>query len=192
MSILSAQTIRERVWRAQNGGSIPKFGGKSGYEPKREWTLNIEPFSEAKQACGMSYGLSSCGYDIRLGKLQSPVKVCGAEPKELQSLLIRPGEFVLAASFERITLPNDLCGLVKDKSTLARQGIALQNTVLEPGWEGYITLEISNHGTKPYRLLCGQPIAQVLFMQLDTPTELPYKGKYQDQSSEPTEAILEN
>lgn len=182
MTILSAQTIRHRVAETEWDDRYPGLGSLR---------FNIKPFSEAKQACGMSYGLSGCGYDIRVGMIQNPCENARAAQKpELQSLLVRPGEFVLMASLEYFEIPNDICAIVHDKSTLARQGLALQNTVLEPGWKGYITLELSHHGTKPQRILVGQPIAQVVFHKLDQPTELPYVGKYQDQGREPTPAIL--
>lgn len=188
MTILSAQTIRERIWRAQNGENLPKFGGPTTYLQTRDRRLSIEPFAESKQACGMSYGLTSAGYDIRLGSIQHPRDPNKVFPNGIESWNLQPGEFLLAASYERLSIPNDLQAIVHDKSTLARQGIALQNTVLEPGWEGYITLELSNHGPKAVRILVGQPIAQVVFHMLDKPTDLPYRGKYQDQSAEPTPA----
>ncbi|MGL5074583.1 MAG: dCTP deaminase, partial [Waterburya sp.] len=155
MTILSAQSIRLQKER------MHEF---------------ISPFCEAKVACGMSYGLSSCGYDIRLGGNRA-------------SYVLKPGDFLLGVSLERFHLPAFLCGIVHDKSTLARMGIAMQNTVLEPGWAGYITLEISNHGKKNVTLLRGQPIAQVLFHMLDHATEIPYEGKYQNQPPKPVEAI---
>lgn len=185
MSVLSAQSIRQRV-HAVNGGIVTNF-----------LPMQIEPFSESKQACGMSYGLTGAGYDIRLGKIGKPAWTRGDNERAgdknwtdsaAQSWMLQPGSFILAASLERFELPNDIQAIVHDKSTLARQGLALQNTVLEPGWEGFITLELSNHGPKPIRILVGQPIAQIVFHQLDHPTELPYRGKYQNQDNLPTEA----
>lgn len=197
MTVLSAQTIRERVWRTQHGPDIPKFGGPETYKLPEAMAFSIEPFSESKQACGMSYGLTSAGYDIRLGKIGKPAWTRGDNERAgdknwvenaAQSWLLQPGQFLLAASLERFKLPNDIQAIVHDKSTLARQGLALQNTVLEPGWGGYITLELSNHGPEPIRILVGQPIAQIVFHQLDKPTDLPYRGKYQDQDNLPTAA----
>jgi dCTP deaminase len=147
----------------------------------------IEPFSEAKQALGMSYGLSACGYDIRVGKID---RFTPTKDEPVQSYNLRPGEFLLCSSLERFKIPHNVVAKVHDKSTWARKGLALQNTVLEPGWAGFITLELSNHGTKHLRIMVGQPIAQVLFEFLDEPTELPYVGKYQDQPNEPVHAIL--
>ncbi len=165
MSVLSAQTIRQRV----------------NHPIGHVRSLQIDPFSESKQTLGMSYGLSVCGYDIRLGRF--PLS------NLQESLTLRPGDFILCSSLERVQLPRDLVGVVHDKSTLARRGLALQNTVLEPGWGGYITLELSNHGIQKIGLIRGMPIAQILFHQLDQPTEAPYVGKYQDQPDRPVESI---
>lgn len=178
MTVLSAQTIAHRI----------------GYGD-----LLIRPFEDqAKQALGMSYGLSSCGYDIRVGKIdrkKRKQRYASSNPDyntwiDVESWPLQPGEFLLCASLEYMELPNDICGKVHDKSTLARQGLALQNTILEPGWRGYITLELSNHSAKSISIRVGQPIAQVVFELLDAPTVLPYVGKYQDQRDEPVPAIL--
>lgn len=171
MTVLSAQSIAQKVAASQ---------------------LGIEPFSEAATSHGMSYGLSSCGYDIRIGKIDRKIIQRGQNSIEASapSWVVRPGEFILLSSLERIKMPNDLVAIVHDKSTLARKGIAFQNTVLEPGWEGYITLELSNHGHDNVTIKVGQPICQLLFHMLDQPTNQPYVGKYQNQSAEPTSAIF--
>lgn len=138
----------------------------------------IEPFDERTVCEGMSYGLSSCGYDVR-------ARVVG------ENHLLNPGDFVLISTIEKINMDDDIAGMVMDKSTWARQGIALQNTILEPGWSGHITLEVSNHGNKSVWLITGAPICQIVFHKLDRPTTQPYEGKYQDQIDEPVEAIYE-
>lgn len=88
-------------------------------------------------------------------------------------------------------MPDDLVGRVCDKSTLARLGIAVQNTIIEPGWLGYLTLEITNHSKATVFINEGQPIAQIMFEMLDFPTMQPYDGKYQDQENFPVAARLE-
>jgi dCTP deaminase len=169
MTVLSAQSIRHRC----------------NLEFEDLQFLGIAPWEPvSKQAMGMSYGLTAAGYDIRVGELPD-----GTERIVRESIWLHPGEFVLIASLERVKVPHDLQVIVHDKSSWARQGLALQNTVLEPGWEGYITLELSNHGKKPLRIIRGQPIAQLVFHQLDAPTDRPYTGKYQNQGAAPTEAI---
>ena len=135
----------------------------------------VYPFFEKMVFDGCSFGLSACGYDVRID----------------QSLTLRPGDFELASTVERFMMPDNIMARVSDKSTWARRGIAIQNTVIEPGWCGYLTLEISNHGQNTIKIDRGVGIAQIIFDWLDEPTELPYIGKYQNQSSGPQAAIME-
>lgn len=134
----------------------------------------ITPFHERTVIRGKTYGVSYAGYDIRI-----------KQPLELD-----PGSFELASSIEHFQVPNNWVGIVHDKSSWARRGIAVQNTVLEPGWRGYLTLEISNHGTFNINIEGGDPIAQIIFHKLTEPTS-GYQGKYQDQRDAPVEAIDE-
>lgn len=129
----------------------------------------IFPFHERTVLNGMTFGLSPAGYDIRIA----------------QSIVIPHHGFYLASSIERFDMPADILARVADKSSWARRGICVQNTVIEPGWRGYLTLEITNHSLSPVEIECGSPIAQIIFEQLDEPTDLPYSGKYQDQPSCP-------
>lgn len=133
------------------------------------------PFSEKDRFNGMSFGLSYAGYDVRLD----------------QEITIKAGGFTLASTLEHFTMPDDCVGIVHDKSTLARIGIACQNTVAEPGWRGYLTLEITNHSDQDVTLPKGSPIAQIIFHLLDQPIEQVYEGKYQDQKRGVQEAILD-
>jgi dCTP deaminase len=130
----------------------------------------VRPMREAyRDPRGNSVGLSCCGYDISIA----------------ESVLVEPGQFVLASAREAFNLPTNVVGIVHDKSSLAREGLAVQNTVLEPGWRGFITLELSNHWSRLIVLSAGDAVAQVIFHWLDEPTELPYRGKYQDQEAGP-------
>lgn len=135
------------------------------------------PFNERTVHHGLSYGLSSCGYDVRIA--------------ESITLGINSNNFFLASTIEHFNMPNDLVGRVCDKSTWARRGIAVQNTIIEPGWRGHLTLEISNNSKSIIFINAGMPIAQIMFELLDEPTEQPYQGKYQDQIAEPIPAKLE-
>ena len=89
----------------------------------------IEPFCERSKAHGMTYGVGFAGYDIRVR----------------EAIDLPPGGFSLASTVEAFDMDNDVIGVVHDKSTWARRGLAVQNTVLEPGWVGYLTLELTNH-----------------------------------------------
>lgn len=135
----------------------------------------ITPFCEKQKAFGMTYGLSSAGYDVRVA----------------ETFDILAGRSVLASTLEFFTMPNDLIAKVADKSTWARQFMAVQNTIIEPGWCGHLTLELSNHSDAVIELVEGMPIAQIIFMQLDEPTDHPYDGKYQFQQCGPQPAIFE-
>ena len=152
----------------------------------------IHPFIVAKiEVQGPSYGLSSHGYDIRLGTSFLKMPRCTIVPgqskppyesieiKKDDKYYLQSGGFILACSYEKIKLPPNITGLVKDKSSYARLGISVQNTVLEAGWEGIITLEISNHGPAGVYLLPGRGIAQVLFFRSELGCDAPYSGKYQ-------------
>jgi dCTP deaminase len=135
----------------------------------------IDPFHERTVAHGKTYGLSAAGYDVRIR----------------ESVVLRPGDFALASTLERFTMPNDLLARVADKSSWARKGLTVQNTVIEPGWRGYLTLELANHGPNRLEIPAGAPIAQIIFELLDEPTEQPYTGRYQNQPPEPVAAIEE-
>lgn len=134
----------------------------------------VEPFCERTVQNGMSYGLSHAGYDIRVR----------------EAAVLRPGGSVLLSSIEEFTMPLDVLGIVHDKSTWARRFIAAQNTVLEAGWKGWLTLEITNHGEDVIAIQAGDPIAQIVFHRIDQPVE-GYVGKYQHQPARPVGAIEE-
>lgn len=144
----------------------------------------------------ISYGLSSYGYDIRMGG-QSLVYGCTpgmCDPKDFDVLHDRaytyepfelgPGEFCLTYSLETIRVPRGCLGVVMGKSTYARCGIVVNTTPLEPDWVGQITLELSNTNTHPVRLYPLEGIAQLVFLRGDQECLVSYadrKGKYQCQ-----------
>jgi dCTP deaminase len=133
------------------------------------------PFSERTTMHGMTYGLGPAGYDVRIA----------------EHVILKPGDSILASTIEHFEMPNDLLGMVADKSTWARRFLAVQNTIIEPGWRGHLTLELSNHGSDVLEVLAGMPIAQIILNVLDQPAENPYAGKYQDQVRGPVAAIIE-
>lgn len=144
---------------------------------RTRYPLIVAPFClrSVHVGTGMSYGLSCAGYDVRVR----------------ESGLLPPKGFRLFSTRERFDMPNDVIGMVCDKSTLARQGVTVQNTIIEPGWCGYLTLEITNHSWWFRRIVAGQPIAQILFFRTDYPVRRPYSGKYQNQSAFPVAAMRE-
>jgi dCTP deaminase len=133
------------------------------------------PFHERTVQNGMSFGVSSAGYDVRVK----------------QETLLRPGDFALLSTVEHFTMPGDVLAIVHDKSTWARRGLALQNTVIEPGWRGFLTLEATNHSPNWIKIEAGDPIAQIVFHQMAAPPEAGYGGKYMDQPDEPVSARVE-
>lgn len=160
----------------------------------------ITPFNERTAHNGMSYGLGVAGYDVRVefgvGRI---LRFCN-EPVQRSFFFSKhsavigyeePHTFALAATIEHFEMPDDVLGHVADKSTWARRGLAVQNTIIEPGWRGHLTLELTFHGTGELIIQEGDPIAQIIFHQLDRPTEKPYCGKYQDQERGPQEARSE-
>ncbi len=169
--VLSAQSIRS--WAESNHSMI-------------------YPFSERTTLNGMSYGLGPNGYDVRVDfgawLAQGDATVFGGE-----GALAYPVRFMLAATVEKFHMPSNMMGVVHDKSSWARQGLTVQNTVIEAGWRGYLTLELTYHGVVGSTLAInqGDPIAQIVFHQLDERTEQPYDGKYQDQAWGPQEVRFE-
>jgi dCTP deaminase len=127
-----------------------------------------------------TFGLGPAGYDLRLDTVSRDGAAEGTRGAWLQ-----PGEFALASTLEEFRMPADVLGVVHDKSTWARRGLAAQNTVIEPGWRGFLTLELTNHGREPLWLEHGVGIVQVIFHLLDQPTDFSYNGKYQDQEAGP-------
>ena len=100
-----------------------------------------------------------------------------------------PGHtLMLASTKERFWMPKNLRGVVHDKSSWVRKGLTVANTVIEPGWCGFLTIELTYHGVDDLIVTTGDPIAQIAFEYLDHPTEQPYTGKYQHQPRGPQEA----
>lgn len=138
----------------------------------------ISPCSERSEAFAMTWGVGPAGYDVRVEFDADGV---------IDYLLLPPGGFTLTSTIERFSMPDDLIAFVHDKSSWARKGLAVQNTVIEPGWEGWLTLELTNHSDKDIILERGMPIAQIVFQQIDVPA-IRYAGKYHHQGRGPQKA----
>ena len=159
----------------------------------------IEPFVDSQVREGViSYGVSSYGYDIRVADefkifTANPYNTV-VDPKHLDErsltsfkgdvCIIPPNSFALAVTIEHFRIPRGVLGITTGKSTYARVGVITNVTPLEPGWAGYVTLEISNTTPLPAKIYANEGIAQVVFFEADEPCEISYadkKGKYQDQ-----------
>lgn len=111
---------------------------------------------------------------------------------EAQPFILHPGEFVLGSTLERVTLSDSLVARLEGKSSLGRIGLLIHSTAgfVDPGWDGHLTLELSNVSRLPLTLYKGMPIGQISFQYLSTPAENPYgskelRSRYQGQT-EPT------
>ncbi len=178
----------------------------------------ITPFSEGVQGGGViSYGLSHAGYDLRLGdelllfknthNLLIDPKRFGDEDYRAKvfdlvtpradyhggqaSFVIPPHSYALGFSLEYLRIPDHLKGRCVGKSTLARCGLLINTTPLEPGWHGHLTIEISNITPCPALVYAWEGIAQLEFETLTGVPDATYEqkaGKYQGQSSTPVPA----
>ena len=159
----------------------------------------ISPFEE-KQVRGdkISFGLSSFGYDARVSdefKIFTNVNSEIVDPKDFKptnfitkktlECIIPPNSFVLARTVEKFKIPEDIMVICLGKSTYARCGIIVNVTPLEPGWEGYVTLEFSNTTPLPAKIYANEGVAQFIFLQGNEKPEVSYadrNGKYMGQT----------
>ncbi len=159
----------------------------------------IEPFCEEQVGKNVvSYGVSSYGYDIRVGnefKIFTNVSSSVVDPKNFDdknvvdfvgdTCLVPPNSFALARTVEYFRIPDNVLAICLGKSTYARCGIIVNVTPFEPGFEGHITIEISNTTPLPAKIYANEGIAQVLFFEGDEQCKTTYrdkKGKYQKQT----------
>ena len=164
-------------------------GGISPFEPQ------LVRMNDDKKI--ISYGTSSYGYDVRCGtefKLITNINATIIDPKnfdpksfisfEQDHCIIPPHSFVLATTVEYFKMPANVLGICVGKSTYARCGIIVNVTPIEPGFEGHITLELSNTTHLPAKIYAQEGIAQIVFFMSDTHCDTTYKdrkGKYQGQ-----------
>ena len=159
----------------------------------------ISPFEDKQVREGkISYGLSSFGYDARVSeefKIFTNVNSELVDPKDFKSTnfvtkngptcIIPPNSFVLARTVEKFKIPKDILVICLGKSTYARCGIIVNVTPLEPGWEGYVTLEFSNTTPLPAKIYANEGVAQFIFLRGNETPETTYadrNGKYMGQT----------
>jgi len=158
--------------------------------------VGVEPFDEAM--------IQPSSVDVRLDKFfrvfenhKYSVIDPSTEQAELtreviaegdEPFILHPGEFVLASTYEVITLPDDIAGRLEGKSSLGRLGLLTHSTAgfVDPGFKGHVTLELSNVATLPIKLWPGMKIGQLCFFKLTSPSEHPYgsekySSRYQGQ-----------
>ncbi len=158
----------------------------------------IEPFEQAQVREGViSFGVSAYGYDIRIAddfKVPKPQAGKVIDPKNFDEdnfvhfiggvCEIPANSYVIARSLEYLRIPRDILVICFGKSTYARSGVVVNITPLEPEWEGYITISISNTSPFPVRLYANEGLAQLVFLRAEEVCITSYadkKGKYQAQ-----------
>ncbi|MBI1326362.1 MAG: dCTP deaminase [Alphaproteobacteria bacterium] len=162
----------------------------------------IEPFVErqvrdSENGKIISYGLSSYGYDARVADefmVFTNIDNAIVDPKNFSKdsfvekktdiCIIPPNSFVLARTVEYFRIPRDVLVICLGKSTYARCGLIVNVTPLEPGWEGHVTLEISNTTPLPAKVYANEGVAQFLFFKGSSSCEVTYadrSGKYMGQ-----------
>ena len=161
-----------------------------------EGRIEIDPYDEAL--------LQPSSVDVRVDRYfrvfrnsRYPYIDVKQEQEELTELveiddetpfILHPGEFVLGSTLERVRLPDDLVARLEGKSSLGRLGLLIHSTAgfIDPGWDGHVTLELSNVANLPITIYYGMKIGQLSFVQLTEPAETPYGAgglgsKYQGQ-----------
>ena len=151
--------------------------------------VKVEPFDDAM--------LQPSSVDVRLDRFfrvfenhkysvidpaaEQPDLTKAVELKGDEEFILHPGEFVLASTYEVITLPDDVAGRLEGKSSLGRLGLLTHSTAgfIDPGFSGHITLELSNVANLPVKLYPGMKIGQLCLFRLSSPAENPYgSSKY--------------
>ena len=151
--------------------------------------VGVEPFTEAM--------IQPSSVDVRLDRffrvfenhkysvidpsVEQPDLTRAVETEGDEPFILHPGEFVLASTYEVITLPDDIAGRLEGKSSLGRLGLLTHSTAgfIDPGFSGHITLELSNVANLPVKLYPGMKIGQLCLIKLSSPAEHPYgSAKY--------------
>jgi len=146
--------------------------------------VGVEPFADSM--------IQPSSVDVRLDKffrvfenhkyevidpaLEQPELTREIVAEDGEAFILHPGEFVLASTYEVITLPDDIAGRLEGKSSLGRLGLLTHSTAgfIDPGFSGHITLELSNVANLPVKLYPGMKIGQLCLIKLSSPAEHPY------------------
>ncbi len=173
--ILSDRTLRQQL---DSGRIVIDPLGESALQPS-SIDLRLDRWFRVFRNHTMSH------IDVRenLEELTELVSVADDEP-----FILHPGEFVLGSTLERVAVPDDLVARLEGKSSLGRLGLLIHSTAgfVDAGFDGQLTLELSNVANLPITLYPGMKIGQISFMQMTTPAERPYGSgelgsKYQGQ-----------
>lgn len=184
--ILSDHTIREEL-----------ANGRIGIEPFDESLVqpaSVDVKLDRYFRVFLNHTMAVIDVKKNLEELTQLVEIDDEQP-----FVLHPGEFVLGATLERISLPDDLVGRVEGKSSLGRLGLLIHSTAgfVDAGFHGHITLELSNVANLPITLYPGMKIGQISFLRMTTPADVPYgadslKSKYQGQRGPTPSRYWEN
>ena len=171
--ILSDRTIREQI----DAGRIVI----DPFDP-----ANIQPSSVDLHVDSQFRVFANSRYPFIDVREEQPDLTDLVEVKPDEPFILHPGEFVLGSTAERVGIPDDLVARLEGKSSLGRLGLLIHSTAgyVDPGWDGYLTLELSNVANLPITLYPGMKIGQISFFMLTTPADVPYGSagnKYQGQ-----------
>jgi len=190
---LALTNTKQAVWQASHMGILA--------DSQIEELVKIEPFEQSvKRPGSVSFGVSSYGYDVRVGsnfKVFTNVNSEVVDPKNFSPrsfididagdhgyVLIPPNSFALCETVEYFEIPRDILAICVGKSTYARCGIIVNVTPLEPEWKGRVTIEISNTTPLPAKIYANEGIAQIIFLRGERVCRTSYadkRGKYQNQ-----------
>jgi dCTP deaminase len=173
--ILSDHTIREQI----NAGRILI----EPFDPKCVQPSSVDLHLDRWFRVFRNHAMAFIDVKQNLEDLTELVSVAEDDP-----FILHPGEFVLGSTSERVRLPADLVGRLEGKSSLGRLGLLIHSTAgfVDAGWDGQLTLELSNVASLPITLYPGMKIGQISFMQMTTAADVPYGSgelgsKYQGQ-----------
>ncbi len=184
--ILSDKTLREHL---ASGSIIIEPLGENAIQPS---SVDLRIDSQFRVFRNHSLGI----IDVKrnLEDLTELVTISNGDP-----FILHPGEFVLGSTLERVAVPEDLVARLEGKSSLGRLGLLIHSTAgfVDAGWDGQLTLELSNVANLPITLYSGMKIGQISFQQMTTPAENPYGSdslgsKYQNQTGPRPSRYWEN
>jgi dCTP deaminase len=173
--ILSDRTIREEI----DAGRI----GIEPFDPDCVQPSSVDLHVDGSFRVFHNHRYPLIDVKREMEGLTDLVDVAEGEP-----FILHPGEFVLGSTLERVRLPEDLVARLEGKSSLGRLGLLIHSTAgyVDPGWEGHLTLELSNVANLPITIYPRMKIGQISFFRLSTPADAPYGSrkagsKYQGQ-----------
>lgn len=186
--LLQAAPIKNMIGTKETNGTVSHGLTEAGYDITIKQGISFHP--AGKEAYLPVFEGKNEDGSNRIGfirKLLTEPTIVVLDPSTNTSDMHSGTRFTLASAVEEFDMPDNLLGIVHDKSSWARKGLSVFNTCIEPGWKGYLTLELVFHGNESVYIPAGSGIAQVIFHNLVN--QATYKGKYNHQADMPVPAI---